>query len=51
VITVHNQKASKVDITTGNQASGKIEVYGDLHKGDHIIVHPDEDIRDGDTIN
>ncbi|MFI5193462.1 MAG: efflux RND transporter periplasmic adaptor subunit [Chitinophagales bacterium] len=51
VITVHNQKASKVDVTTGNQASREIEVYGDLHNGDQIIIHPDEDIKDGDTIH
>lgn len=51
VIAERNQKASKVDVTTGNQASGKIEVYGDLHTGDQIIIHPDEDIKNGDTIN
>lgn len=50
VVAVRNQKAFSVDVTTGNKAGGKVEVYGKLKAGDQIITNPSDEIRDSDTI-
>jgi RND family efflux transporter MFP subunit len=48
VVVFRNQKACKVDVTTGNEDSGNIEIYGDLKAGTKIIVNPGESLRNGD---
>jgi RND family efflux transporter MFP subunit len=50
VVAVRNQKAYRVDVITGNQASGNIEIYGNLKTGDQVIIHPSENIPDGGSV-
>ncbi len=49
--TVENGKAKKTDVATGNSANGKTEVYGELGEGMQVITDPNDDLREGQTIN
>lgn len=40
-----------VDVTTGNEASGNIEIYGNLNAGDMIIINPADDIRNAGVVS
>lgn len=51
VITVKNKKANKTDVSTGNEANGKIEIYGNVNAGDQVVVNPADDIRNGDLVS
>jgi multidrug efflux pump subunit AcrA (membrane-fusion protein) len=51
IIIVKNKKAFKTDVTTGNEANGKVEIYGNVNTGDQVIVNPAEDIRNGDLVS
>ena len=44
---IRNAKAQRVDVSTGNQAAGKIEVFGQIQAGEEIIVNADDEIREG----
>jgi RND family efflux transporter MFP subunit len=50
VIKVNNNKAEWVDVKTGREASGQMEVYGNLNAGDKIIKTATDEIRNGSTI-
>ena len=45
VITVKNHKAKLVDVRTGNENNGMIEVFGAISSNDKVIVKADEDIK------
>lgn len=45
VLTVENGKTKKVDVTTGNQAADKVEVYGKLVSGDKVIIKANDEIK------
>ena len=51
IIKVQNHKAILVDITTGNEDKGMIEIFGDVKKGDDIIAKANEDIKQDQIIN
>jgi membrane fusion protein, multidrug efflux system len=51
VLSVRDGKATKVDVTTGNETADKIEVIGALHPGDQLIVHGSDEMKDGLSIN
>jgi RND family efflux transporter MFP subunit len=51
ILTVKNKKAYKVDVTTGNEANGKIEIYGNVAAGDRVVANPADDIRNGDLVS
>ena len=51
VLVVRNGKAHKVDVTTGNQSSGRTEIFGQLEPGEDIIVNANDEIREGTPIN
>ncbi len=51
VVSVQNDKAYKVDVMTGNESLGNIEIYGNLIVGDTIIVNPQEGIMDGESVS
>lgn len=44
VLKYENGKIVKVDVSTGNEASGNIQIYGNLHDGDNVIVNADEEM-------
>jgi RND family efflux transporter MFP subunit len=50
VIRVVNNKAQWVGIKTGREGDGKIEIYGDLHPGDQLVLSASEELRDGSSL-
>jgi membrane fusion protein (multidrug efflux system) len=47
VWVIRNGKTQRVDVSTGNQTTGRIEVFGQLQAGEEIIVNADDEIREG----
>ncbi|WP_238430053.1 efflux RND transporter periplasmic adaptor subunit [Chitinophaga agri] len=47
VIRVTNGKAERVQVQTGRDADGKVEIYGNLNEGDTILASANEEIREG----
>lgn len=47
VIRVTNGKAERVQVQTGREADGKVEIYGNLNEGDTILASSNEEIREG----
>ncbi|TDW96450.1 efflux RND transporter periplasmic adaptor subunit [Dinghuibacter silviterrae] len=51
VIRANNGKAEWITVKTGREASGRIEVYGDLKEGDTLVTAASEEIRDGSALS
>ncbi|WP_044218539.1 efflux RND transporter periplasmic adaptor subunit [Chitinophaga pinensis] len=47
VVRVTNGKAERVQVQTGREAEGKVEIYGNLNEGDTILAAANEEVRDG----
>jgi len=47
VVRVTNGKAERVQVQTGREADGKVEIYGNLNEGDTILAAANEEIREG----
>ena len=47
VIRVVNNKAERVDVKTGREADGNIEIYGNLNPGDLLLRAASDEIRTG----
>lgn len=45
VLTIDNGKPKKVDVTTGNQAADKVEIYGNLAPGDKVIINATDEMN------
>ncbi|MEJ7741035.1 MAG: efflux RND transporter periplasmic adaptor subunit [Chitinophagaceae bacterium] len=50
VVKLDQQKAVWVEVEIGREAEGKMEIYGDLNPGDHLIKVATDEIRNGSTI-
>ncbi|RAJ10862.1 RND family efflux transporter MFP subunit [Chitinophaga skermanii] len=50
IIKVMEGKAHFVDIREGLKSNDSIEVFGDLQKGDAILLHASDEIKEGATI-
>ncbi len=50
VIAVRNNKAVKINVETGNEDSGRIEVNGSLLPNDIIIVNANDEIKEGTEV-
>jgi len=46
VMLVKDGKRSKVDVSTGNETSSKIEIYGNLQAGDQVIASANDEIKE-----
>ncbi|WP_217606469.1 efflux RND transporter periplasmic adaptor subunit [Chitinophaga sp. GbtcB8] len=51
VILVRYGKAVKEDVITGNASDNKIEIFGDFHNGDEVVVNANDEIKEGEVIN
>ncbi|MGC4037632.1 MAG: efflux RND transporter periplasmic adaptor subunit [Chitinophagaceae bacterium] len=51
VIAVRDGKTYIVDVSTGNETVDKVEVSGLLQPGEKIIAKPNEEIKQGITVN
>lgn len=47
VLVLRQGKTVKVDVATGNEATGKIEVYGALQPGEQVIINANDEIKEG----
>lgn len=50
VIRVVNNKAEWVDVKTGREANGAIEVYGNLNPGDLLLKTASDEVRNGSAV-
>jgi RND family efflux transporter MFP subunit len=48
VLVVRSNRISKIDVDTGNDSGDYVEVFGNLEKGDHVIVNANDEIKEGD---
>ncbi len=46
VLLARDKKFSKVDVSTGNETMGKVEVYGKLQPGDKVITNASDDNKE-----
>jgi len=46
VLVVKDKKVTKVDVTTGNQTSSKIEVFGALNKDDKVVAAANDEMKE-----
>ncbi len=51
VIRIENDKTQYVNVQEGNSQNDSTEVFGSLHAGDKIVVHANNEIREGLAIN
>jgi hypothetical protein len=51
VIRVREGKAEWVDVKTGLNMNGKIEVFGDLKAGDRVMQNATDSIRSGVAVS
>ena len=47
VLAVRDGKTVKVDVSTGNDGDGNIEVFGDLRPGEKVITRANDEIEEG----
>lgn len=50
VIRVVNNKAERIDVKTGRESNGTIEVYGNLNAGDLLMKTATDEIRSGNAL-
>jgi RND family efflux transporter MFP subunit len=50
VIRVVNNKAERVNVKTGREANGTIEIYGNLNPGDLLLKTATDEIRNGNAL-
>jgi RND family efflux transporter MFP subunit len=51
VIQIVNNKATWIDVKKGREIDGRVEIYGALTAGTHIVKTASEEIRDGSTVS
>ena len=49
VIVVRDGKTVKVDVTTGNQSGGRVEIIGAVQAGERVIAPANDEIKEGIT--
>lgn len=50
VIAVRNGKTVKLDVQTGNESGGKVEILSALQPGDQVIANANDEIKEGISI-
>jgi membrane fusion protein (multidrug efflux system) len=50
VIRVVNNQSQKVNVKTGRDANGFIEIYGNLNNGDKLLVSASDEIKNGTVL-
>ncbi|HVU58413.1 MAG TPA: efflux RND transporter periplasmic adaptor subunit [Puia sp.] len=50
VLLVRNGKTVKVDVATGNETPGSIEITGDIEPGDELVVGAGDEMKEGVTV-
>lgn len=47
VIVIRDGRTAKVDVSTGNEGSSRVEVLGDLKPGDQVVANANDEIKEG----
>src|SRR5579872_902978 len=47
VIVIRNGKTVKVDVTTGNEGNGRVEIVGAVTAGESVIAPANDEIKSG----
>jgi RND family efflux transporter MFP subunit len=50
VIVVRDGKTVRVDVSTGNEAPDRVEIFGALTAGERVVANASDDIKDGVAI-
>jgi len=50
VIVIRGGKTTRVDVATGNESAGKVEITGDLQAGEAVVAHANDELQEGLTI-
>lgn len=50
VVVVRGGKTARVDVATGNESAGKVEITGNLQAGELIVAHANDELQEGLTI-
>ena len=50
VVVVRGGKTVRVDVATGNESAGKVEITGDLQPGEGVVVHANDELQEGLTV-
>lgn len=50
VFRVRNGRAEQLDVKTGASVGNLTEVFGNLHVGDQLILHPEDDVHSGTAV-
>ncbi len=51
ILVIRNGKTIKVDISTGNETTDKIEIFGKVEIGEKIITNANDEIKEGIQVN
>ena len=51
VVLVRNGNMVKEDVLTGNASEERIEVFGNLKKGDIVVTNANDEIKEGQKLN
>ncbi|HVM87661.1 MAG TPA: efflux RND transporter periplasmic adaptor subunit [Puia sp.] len=51
VIAVREGKTVKIDVISGNEANGRIEIVGALQPGEQVIANANDEIKEGINVN
>jgi len=50
VIVIRDGKTVRVDVTTGNESRGRVEIVGDVKAGETVIAPANDEIKEGITV-
>jgi RND family efflux transporter MFP subunit len=50
VIVIRNGKTVMVDVSTGNESKGRVEIVGDVKAGETIVAPANDEIKEGITV-
>ncbi len=47
VLLVRDGQLEKIDVSTGNATTSQIEVFGNIHAGDQVVMHATDEMPEG----
>lgn len=50
VVVIRNGRTVRVDVSTGNETAGKVEITGNLRSGEQVLARANDEIPEGTTV-
>ncbi len=50
MVVIRDGKTARVDVATGNESAGKVEITGDQQPGEQVVAHANDELQEGLTI-